>query len=593
MTSGVLEEIKKRPQSNRAQIVSAVTSTIAIIFGCYSLWIAYSNYVDTQAIAISNYKAAQLRETERRVRDTYTKLYDKDVEIWKAVVDYPIIHALIFQDSEGLLYEELDRDSKHRASCVFQILADLFEYYFLIKSDLTSPEWDERNNCWSDYFYYTVGNSYGFRKYITKYEKEWTNEFKTQFNLVLFTKPIPEFPLDIHFAMKNDFTSNNASVSDVQSEAKIESVSNDNTGYPSDIQRKKGNSPEVEKNGWINFLWDCIPFAALIGAVIAIFNTNRRISIQRKIETAKILTEINKATISNKMLSLYWDKYRTYQIYNFLRGRKIDHKESDTKPEDKNSREHSSLGMFPGVNDIANTLEPEDYFTIRNFAYFKLNLFELTHDSMTEGLQSGSWKGFLMYSLKHSAFMREIATDPKKHEFYSNSFCSLLDSCVKRLFIECISRRLILKDSLFPSEVTEHLKSLSGASGKSLFDSYTELVQDEQKIEDLQKCCEAYWRLHDSMPSSLLSIGSLRLRREMQRITEKEYVKFLFLVFEEILSLENRWKRHGLMDSICASVNDFDEFAGPSGIIVGDGTLAGERSPQQCKTKSLTNIFLD
>ena len=31
-------------------------------------------------------------------------------------------------------------------------------------------------------------------------------------------------------------------------------------------------------------------------------------------------------------------------------------------------------------------------------------------------------------------------------------------------------------------------------------------------------------------------------------------------------------------------------FAGPSGIIVGDGTIAWERNPQQCKTKSFTNI---
>jgi hypothetical protein len=29
---------------------------------------------------------------------------------------------------------------------------------------------------------------------------------------------------------------------------------------------------------------------------------------------------------------------------------------------------------------------------------------------------------------------------------------------------------------------------------------------------------------------------------------------------------------------------------GPSGIIVGDGTIAGERNPQQCKTKSSINI---
>jgi hypothetical protein len=30
--------------------------------------------------------------------------------------------------------------------------------------------------------------------------------------------------------------------------------------------------------------------------------------------------------------------------------------------------------------------------------------------------------------------------------------------------------------------------------------------------------------------------------------------------------------------------------SGPSGIIVGDGTIAGERNPQQCKTKSSINI---
>ena len=29
---------------------------------------------------------------------------------------------------------------------------------------------------------------------------------------------------------------------------------------------------------------------------------------------------------------------------------------------------------------------------------------------------------------------------------------------------------------------------------------------------------------------------------------------------------------------------------GPSGISVGDGTIAGERAPQQCKTKSFINI---
>jgi len=33
-----------------------------------------------------------------------------------------------------------------------------------------------------------------------------------------------------------------------------------------------------------------------------------------------------------------------------------------------------------------------------------------------------------------------------------------------------------------------------------------------------------------------------------------------------------------------------DEKDGPSGIIVGDGTIAGERNPQQCKTKSSINI---
>ena len=32
---------------------------------------------------------------------------------------------------------------------------------------------------------------------------------------------------------------------------------------------------------------------------------------------------------------------------------------------------------------------------------------------------------------------------------------------------------------------------------------------------------------------------------------------------------------------------------GPSGIIVGDGIIAGERNPQQCKTKSYTNTFSD
>jgi hypothetical protein len=31
----------------------------------------------------------------------------------------------------------------------------------------------------------------------------------------------------------------------------------------------------------------------------------------------------------------------------------------------------------------------------------------------------------------------------------------------------------------------------------------------------------------------------------------------------------------------------------PSGIIVGDGTIDGERNPQRCKTKSSTNMFLD
>jgi hypothetical protein len=32
---------------------------------------------------------------------------------------------------------------------------------------------------------------------------------------------------------------------------------------------------------------------------------------------------------------------------------------------------------------------------------------------------------------------------------------------------------------------------------------------------------------------------------------------------------------------------------GPSGISVGAGTIAGEKNPQQCKTKSSINIFLD
>jgi hypothetical protein len=32
---------------------------------------------------------------------------------------------------------------------------------------------------------------------------------------------------------------------------------------------------------------------------------------------------------------------------------------------------------------------------------------------------------------------------------------------------------------------------------------------------------------------------------------------------------------------------------GPSGIIVGDGIIARERNPQQCKTKSYTNTFSD
>ena len=35
---------------------------------------------------------------------------------------------------------------------------------------------------------------------------------------------------------------------------------------------------------------------------------------------------------------------------------------------------------------------------------------------------------------------------------------------------------------------------------------------------------------------------------------------------------------------------DFADFLGPSGISVGDGTIAGERNPQQCKTKSSINI---
>ena len=33
-----------------------------------------------------------------------------------------------------------------------------------------------------------------------------------------------------------------------------------------------------------------------------------------------------------------------------------------------------------------------------------------------------------------------------------------------------------------------------------------------------------------------------------------------------------------------------NNFWGPSGISVGDGTIAGERNPQQCKTKSSINI---
>jgi hypothetical protein len=32
------------------------------------------------------------------------------------------------------------------------------------------------------------------------------------------------------------------------------------------------------------------------------------------------------------------------------------------------------------------------------------------------------------------------------------------------------------------------------------------------------------------------------------------------------------------------------KFLGPSGISVGDGTIAGERNPQKCKTKSSINI---
>jgi hypothetical protein len=45
-----------------------------------------------------------------------------------------------------------------------------------------------------------------------------------------------------------------------------------------------------------------------------------------------------------------------------------------------------------------------------------------------------------------------------------------------------------------------------------------------------------------------------------------------------------------LSSLISCEIDKQHKEIGPSGIIVGDGTIAWERNPQQCKTKSFTNI---
>jgi hypothetical protein len=55
----------------------------------------------------------------------------------------------------------------------------------------------------------------------------------------------------------------------------------------------------------------------------------------------------------------------------------------------------------------------------------------------------------------------------------------------------------------------------------------------------------------------------------------------------------NRELKALLTSSKSSDDDSIDDVFGPSGIIVGDGTIAGERNPQQCKTKSYTNTFLD
>jgi len=537
----------KRPVSNWAQWISASAPIVAL----FSLVIAFSAY-----------KATRESNAKNRTRDAYTKLYDKDAEIWITVSKTAWIHELIFDDPSGEKYktQTIDPEKENQAECIFQILADLFEYYFLIKEDLTGSEWDERNNCWSDYFRVTTENSYGFRQYVRRYQNEWTSMFKAEFNKVISDSRVPKPSLP------------------AEDDAVEEPI--DQSGKPERMERALGELLSVpdasstllkhaEKEGKDETFYQWLlrysgPLGGLLSLIIAIYVPYwllmKRLWVQEQIELAKILTEVNKATINNGNLRLFWDVYRTRRSLKHPKATAVSVK-PETDQQGQTGDDDTPIPLVEFWTEQGN-LEAKDYFLIMNFAYFKLNLFELIHNLGKGGIKSESWKGYLRHSLKYSSAMRDVATAPWKGDWYGVKFCNFIDSTLDTVFLEGVVKNLESNRPPLPNSI------------KEAFEESTKKCVNIQ--EDIKSCGTnaliAYCKekLRKIEPKNVVN-GNVNPHQPTQSLDSSEKSKLhpedvfnlLNEVFKWIRNCPNNWERQTYMDALCVPLLDKEKHRVP------------------------------
>ncbi len=153
----------KRPLSSRAHIISAACACVAVLGVVFALY----KYIDDRDM-----------EKERQTERAIAHLYPLENGLSRYLADNVDMHVCLDDDPDGSLWLNQMPNERIQFRAVCAMVADELEYYLLIRDNiLTHPRGHDIVKAWDNNLKGYCRNSYGFRAFIKREPRVWTDMF--------------------------------------------------------------------------------------------------------------------------------------------------------------------------------------------------------------------------------------------------------------------------------------------------------------------------------------------------------------------------------------------------------------------------------